>query len=124
MWYDSSKGALMPTIAAVATAVPPYELSQPVARAHTERLLVQEAPQLRRYLSVLDHAEIDTRYLAAPLEWLAAAPSFGAANDRFIAVASELGASVARACLAQAGVTPAEVDHLIFVTTTGLAAPS
>ncbi len=114
----------MPTIAAVATAVPPHEVAQPVARALAERLFTDHLPNIARYLPVFEHAEIDTRYVSAPLNWFAEPHSFGATNDRFIEVACEIGAEAARAALGQAKLQPADIDHIIVVTTTGLASPS
>lgn len=114
----------MPTIAAVASAVPPYRLEQATARAYARNLFRDHLPQIERYLTVFDHAAIATRYLSAPVEWFLEPHGLGAANQRFIEMATHLGEEVARACLQQAGLPPAAVDHLIFVSTTGLAAPS
>ena len=75
-------------------------------------------------MSVFRHAQIDTRYFAAPLEWFMTPHSFKQCNDLFIETATALGEAAARACLAQAGLEPRDVDHLIWVSTTGMAAPS
>lgn len=114
----------MPTIASVATAVPPYCAPQSAARELSRRMFEQDIPEIDRYLTVFDNAEIDQRYLARPIEWYTQPHSFGEANDVFIDVAGKLAEESARKCLAQAGVRPDEIDHVIFVSTTGLAAPS
>lgn len=114
----------MPTIAAVATAVPPHRITQQIARDYSQHFFKPEIPDVERYLTIFDNSEIDTRYLAAPPEWFMEPHSFGEANDLFIDVACQLGEAAARDCMAQAGVTPAQIDHIIFVSTTGLAAPS
>ncbi|MFN8567634.1 MAG: hypothetical protein U0Z44_08965 [Kouleothrix sp.] len=69
-------------------------------------------------------SQIDTRYFAAPLEWFATPRSFKQCNDLFILAATELGAAAAGACLSAAGYTADAIDHLIWVSTTGMAAPS
>lgn len=114
----------MPTIASVATAVPPYRITQQVARDYARAFFAPNMPDVERYLAVFDHAAIDTRYLSAPPEWFMEPHRFSEANDLFIDMASELGEQAARRCMAQAGVQPKDIDHLIFVSTTGLAAPS
>lgn len=114
----------MPTIASVATAVPPYCAPQSVAREFSRSFFAKDIPDVDRYLTVFDNAQIDRRYLAAPTEWLMEPHSFGEMNDLFIDMACKLGEEAARKCLDRAGVAPHEIDHLIFVSTTGLAAPS
>lgn len=114
----------MPTIASVATAVPPHRITQQVARDYSQQFFGAEIAEVERYLTVFDNAEIETRYLSAAPEWFMEPHSFSEANDLFIDTACKLGEDAARRCLEQAGVTAAEVDHLFFVTTTGLAAPS
>jgi alkylresorcinol/alkylpyrone synthase len=114
----------MPTIASVATAVPPYQISQPFARDYSRQFFEPEIADVDRYLTVFDNSEIDTRYLAAPPEWFMQPRSFGEANDIFIDMACKLGEEAARRCLDQAGVAPESIDHIFFVSTTGLAAPS
>lgn len=114
----------MPTIASVATAVPPYRVTQQVARDFSRQFFADHVPDVDRYLTVFDNAEIDTRYLSAPPEWFMQPHSFGEANDLFIDTACRLGEDAARRCMERAGVGPGDIDHLIFVSTTGLAAPS
>jgi alkylresorcinol/alkylpyrone synthase len=116
----------MPTIASVATAVPPHKVTQQLVRNYTGEVFSSSINDVDRYLTVFDHSEIDTRYLAAPVEWFMQREghTFSDANDRFIDVACTLGEDVARRCLEQARVSPQEIDHIIFVSTTGLAAPS
>lgn len=114
----------MPKLVAVATAVPPYQISQAYARDFTSRLFMGDLADVDRYLTVFEHAQIATRYLSAPPEWFDVPHSLGEANDMYIDMATQLGEQVARQCLAQAGLAPTDVDHLIFVSTTGLASPS
>ena len=114
----------MPVIRSVATALPPYELPQErirdLARAH----FAPAFQDIDRYLSVFRHAQIDTRHFAAPLEWFATPRRFKECNDLFIEAATTLGEQAARDCLARAGLEPGDVDHLLWVSTTGMAAPS
>src|SRR3712207_6391381 len=114
----------MPVIAAVATAVPPYRISQREVRDLARDWFHGYLPDVERYLTVFDNAAIDTRYLAAPVDWYLRPRGLGESNDLFVEAACRLGEQAARHCLERAGMTPAEVDHIIVVTTTGLATPS
>jgi len=114
----------MPRIRSVATALPPHALSQERIRDLAREHFAPAFPEIDRYLTVFRHAQIDMRHFAAPLEWFMTPHSFKQCNDLFIEVATTLGEQAARACLAQAGLEPGDVDHLIWVSTTGMAAPS
>ena len=114
----------MPRIAAIATASPPHRLRQSEARAMARAFFAPAIRDVDRYLGVFDNAAIDTLALAVPPAWFAEPHGWGECNDRFIDVARDLGAEAARRCLDEAGLGPQDVDHLIFVSTTGLAAPS
>lgn len=114
----------MPVIRSVATALPPYSLPQESIRDLARAHFAPAFPEIDRYLSVFRHARIDTRHFVAPLEWFMTTHSFKECNDLFITAATDLGEAAARRCLGSAGLDPADVDHLIWVSTTGLAAPS
>jgi alkylresorcinol/alkylpyrone synthase len=49
---------------------------------------------------------------------------FGQANDAFIRVGTEIGAEAIQQALDEAGLSPTDVDAIIFTTVTGIAAPS
>jgi alkylresorcinol/alkylpyrone synthase len=69
-------------------------------------------------------ARVGGRYLALPLAEYASLDSFGKCNDAFIRVGAEVGEAAIRAALRQAGLSPSDVDHLYFVTVTGISTPS
>jgi alkylresorcinol/alkylpyrone synthase len=76
----------------------------------------------------LDHlhraVQVGGRHLALPIEAYPALDGFRKANDAWIAAAADLGEEAVRAALGRAGVGPADVDQLWFVTVTGLSVPS
>lgn len=77
---------------------------------------------------VLEHvhqgAQVHTRHTALPLEKYADLTDFGATNDAYIAAAIGLGTEAVSKALRDAGLTPADVDMVMFTTVTGIAAPS
>lgn len=64
------------------------------------------------------------RHLALPLEQYDSLTSFTDANNTFIRLATELGARAVEDGLQRAGLDSAHVDHLFFVSVTGVATPS
>ncbi len=64
------------------------------------------------------------RHLALPLAEYPELGTFKRSNDAWIRVAEELGAEAITRALDAAGLAPADVDQLVFVTVTGLATPS
>lgn len=113
-----------PRIAAVATHPPPFRVEQEEAREYAARMFGGKLPALARLLPVFEHAEIATRRFCVPKSWFFHEKTFREKNDTYIEQATALGAEAAREALAGAGVTPERVDHLLFVSTTGMATPS
>jgi alkylresorcinol/alkylpyrone synthase len=67
---------------------------------------------------------VDGRHLALPLEEYEALDSFTAANDAFIRVAVEVGARAVEDALERSRMGLEDVNHLFYVSTTGVATPS
>lgn len=68
--------------------------------------------------------QVEARHLALPIEEYPKLADFGAANDAFIRVGTDLAAQAIESALAQAGVGPRDVDAIFFTTVTGLATPT
>lgn len=114
----------MSRIAAVAPVVPDHRYTQAEITAELAPMIaptVERRPVLERMHA---SARIATRHTALPLEDYRGLGTFGDANDRYIEVATELGERAVRQALADAGLTPRDVDFLLFTTVTGVAAPS
>jgi alkylresorcinol/alkylpyrone synthase len=113
-----------PRILAVATATPSIALRQGELRDFAARAfpdIVREDP---RILEVFDNAEIETRYLCVPLDWLTETRTFAEKNARYVEEATRLGCRVARLALERAQLTPADIDHVVFVSSSGISTPS
>jgi alkylresorcinol/alkylpyrone synthase len=115
---------MVPTIAAIGTAVPPYPVSQDTVRNVARSFFAGRYKDVDRLLRVFAHAHIETRHFCMPVAWFQEEHSFEEKNALYSQYAVELGSQAATACLAAAGCRADEVDHIVFVSTTGLATPS
>ncbi len=113
-----------PRLVALATAVPPHVLSQRDVKRLAALLFAAALDADGRLLDVFENADIVKRHTCVSLEWLAQRHSFGERNNLYIEHATGLGAEVARAALDRAGLGARDIDHLVFVSSTGLATPS
>lgn len=114
----------MPHILSVGTAVPPYCIPQSEARAFASRHFSGQYAALERMLPVFDHVHVETRYFAVPLEWFDEPRSFAERNAKYVQAAVDLGEQAIARCVEQAGLAPQEIDHLFFVSSTGISTPS
>jgi alkylresorcinol/alkylpyrone synthase len=113
-----------PHLLAVGRALPPHYADQ-------EALIAAFAEHWRKHhfnldrLSELHRAtRVGGRHLALPIDEYAGLDSFAKSNAAFLRVGAEVGEAAIRAGLARAGLAPADVDHLFFVTVTGVSTPS
>lgn len=117
--------SVAPRIAAVATASPPHVVDQADAK-RMARAIFAELPDrtFERLAPVFDNVHIDRRQLCTPPDWFATEPNFAERNDLYQRWATDLGAEAATKAMATAGVAPADIGSIVFVSTTGLATPS
>lgn len=108
----------------MAGALPPYRYPQEQLTAAFGDLCVHR-PQDRALLERF-HAgsQVRHRHLALPLEDYPALSGFTETNDTFIRVGGDLAEEALRKALATAGLLPEDVDLVMSVSVTGLAAPS
>jgi alkylresorcinol/alkylpyrone synthase len=118
------KGDRMPRIIAAGHAFPPYAVPQETARDAVRRLFARRIPELDRLLSVFDHSRIEERRFMMPLEWYLTPRTPMERNRVYLEGGLELLLEAVRECLKKAGRPPGEVDHLIWVSSTGHATPT
>jgi len=111
-------------VVAVAPALPEHRHTQAeITDAFAE--VVLPAGMDRAVLDRLHQATgVTHRHLALPLADYPGLEGFGAANDAFIEVGTNLGARAIGDALAMAGLEPTDVDVLVSTSVTGIAAPS
>ncbi|MBW9119959.1 type III polyketide synthase [Microbacterium trichothecenolyticum] len=128
-------------IVSIGTAVPPTRIAQEVARDIFAAQDGLDRLARRRIHAVFDASAIATRHsvltefasppvidpaepaVFADAEGRLLSPTTGPRNERYISAAPELTAAAARSALADGGVDPSAVTHVVTVSCTGLFAP-
>lgn len=113
-----------PRLIALGTAVPPHRVPQAAVRAMAERLFAGTDAGSSRLLRAFDHSGIATRHLVMPIEWYETPRTFAEQNALFVPHALALAREAAERALAECGLVAADLDHVMVVTTTGIATPS
>src|ERR1700694_5240125 len=113
-----------PAVSAVGRALPRHHLDQEQLIGALRGLWAEKHFNVERLEGLHRAVQVSGRYLALPLEAYAGLDTFQKSNDAFIEVAQDLGAQAMQDGLARAGLVPRDVDHVFFVTVTGIATPS
>jgi alkylresorcinol/alkylpyrone synthase len=111
-------------IAAVGKAFPPNYYDQETLLAALRERWADRNFNTERLERLHQNVLVGGRHLALPIDEYAGLATWGKANDAWIRVAQEVGAAAVLEALERAGLSPADVDALIFVTVTGVATPS
>lgn len=111
-------------VASVGRAFPQHYYDQEALLAGIKGLWAGRFRNPARLERLHRAVSVGGRYLALPMERYAHLAGFGESNTAYIEVATEVGARAIVDALEQIGRSPNEIDHLFFVTVTGLATPS
>lgn len=114
----------MARVISIATAVPPYEVAQAEARHFAKNLFAKSFSNIDRLLNIFENTSIQTRRFSRPRDWFEAEHSLAERNEAYVETACQLGEEAIVRCLDQAGLRPGDIDHIFFVSTTGMATPS
>ena len=111
-------------IVAASKALPPNHVDQDTLLAAFRAHWAKKHFNLDRLEQLHRAVRVGGRHLALPLDRYPALQSFAQRNAAWERAAVELGEQAVRKALLAADVTPAQVDHLYFVTVTGISTPS
>jgi alkylresorcinol/alkylpyrone synthase len=112
------------TIAATATAVPPHVLTRDDVKTYIRKVFDLEERRLDAMMAVIDNARVHQRHAIFPVDYIVEPRSLGQTTVEYQEHAVRLGRQAAEACLAKAGMVPADVDMIITVSCTGFMIPS
>jgi alkylresorcinol/alkylpyrone synthase len=113
-----------PRIRAVGRALPPHYASQETLIAAFRDAWAGAHFNIERLADLHRAVQVRGRYLALPIEEYSTLVTFSARNEAWRRCAVEVGSQAVRQALGRSGLEPRDVDHLFFVTTTGIATPS
>lgn len=114
----------MPKLIAASHAFPPHVVPQTTVRALAQELFVNQVAELERLLTIFEHSRIETRQFMMPLDWYLKPHSPQDRTRIYQEQGLELMEQAAKRCLEQASCDPAQIDQIIFVSSTGHATPT
>ena len=121
---EGNGGSPHVTIAATATAVPPFRIGRDEVKRYMQGVFSLDAARLESMLAIVDHSQVRQRYCIHPIETIIQPRSLDQVNRDYAEHAVRLGTAVTEECLARAGVSADQVDLLITVSCTGVMIPS
>jgi alkylresorcinol/alkylpyrone synthase len=111
-------------IAGVSVALPEHYYDQQTLLDAFKRVWGPRIRGTTRLEQFHQAVQVDGRHLALSMEETARLSTFTEANDAYIRCAVDLGARAVADALAEAGLSATDVDHIVFVSVTGIATPS
>nr|AYM52269.1 naringenin-chalcone synthase [Stigmatella aurantiaca Sg a15] len=122
--HSAPSQAVSPFVRAVGRGLPPHYAHQGQLIESFRTLWAQKHFNLERLEELHRAVNVSGRFLALPIEEYPSLVTFQQRNDAWIRCAVELGEKVVAQALEKSGLGPRDVDHIFFVTVTGLATPS
>src|SRR6266704_6729380 len=113
-----------PTIAATATALPPYTITRDDVKYYMGRVFDIPERRVEAMMSIVDNAQVHKRYAIFPIDYTIEPRALSQTNNEYIEHAVKLGREAAEKCLERAGVKADEIDMIITVSCTGFMIPS
>lgn len=111
-------------IVAVGTAVPQYALSQSDAKAFAQQLFGSSLAQIDKMMTIFENTAVEKRYISCPPDWFREKHTFQERNKKYVEIACQLAEDAIRQCLDQANSQAEQIDHIFFVSSTGISTPS
>jgi alkylresorcinol/alkylpyrone synthase len=112
------------TIAATATAVPPHVLTREDVKTYMRKVFDVGERRLDAMMTVIDNAQVHKRHSIFPVEYIVEPRPLGQTSRDYQEHAVRLGQRAAEDCLANARMTPRDIDMIITVSCTGFMIPS
>ncbi len=114
----------MSKVISVGTAQVPYEYNQSEAKDFARMLFSDDRNNIERMLEVFDNSMIETRRFVHSKEWFENNKSFKERTESFLNNSLLLSKSAIGDCMENYGGDYSDFDHIIFVSSTGVATPS
>ncbi|MEO8813241.1 MAG: type III polyketide synthase [Caulobacteraceae bacterium] len=112
------------TLVSLATASPPHDMDQVAVGEAARRVFADRFRDFDRLFPIFENTGIRTRQAVMPMEWYFEPKTWPDRTAAYVAGATDLFVAAAEKALARAGLTAAEVDTVVTVSSTGIATPS
>lgn len=114
----------MSKVISVGTATGEYDMLQKDVKKFVNQIFSDCNLNLDSMLNVFENSGIRQRHFSVPLEWFGREHSFSERNELFIKAAIEMASESINSSLEDCGIKIEDIDHIFFITTTGLSTPS
>lgn len=111
-------------LCSIATAVPQYVTTQTEIAERTRRVFGLRMPEFERLAPVFENAGIATRYAVRPGDWYEHDRSWSERTGVYLTEGTRLFVDAAQLALERAGLSGADIDCIVTVSSTGIATPS
>ena len=108
----------------LATASPPHRFDQDDVAAAARRLFANRYRDFDRLFPIFENSGVRRRQAVMPLDWYFEPRGWPERTAAYLEGATALFIDAARGALARAGLTGADVDSVVTVSSTGIATPS
>jgi alkylresorcinol/alkylpyrone synthase len=114
----------MAKVISVGTADAPYKFPQNEVKNFVHQLFSGAREDIERMINVFDNSKIELRHFSQPKEWASQTHGFRERNELYIKNACALSSAAACDCIKKINAEPSDIDHIIFVSSTGISTPS
>jgi alkylresorcinol/alkylpyrone synthase len=114
----------MSRVISVGTADVPYEFGQSELKKLAQIYLSSKGHNPGRLIDVFDNSLIEKRGIVLPIEWFQSEKSFRERSEEYIRSSLSLSMSAVNNCLDEYGGDVRDFDHVFYVSSTGVSAPS
>jgi len=111
-------------LVSLATSIPPHQFHQKQILEAAHSLLADRYPEFETLASLFSNTGIRNRYGVKPIEWYLERRNWPERTEAFLEGAEKLFVDVVRKALARADLSPADVDTVVTVCSTGIATPT
>jgi alkylresorcinol/alkylpyrone synthase len=121
---SSNGNSTVATIAASATALPPYLITRDDVKYYMGKVFDIPERRVEAMMAIVDNAQVHQRHAIFPIDYTIEPRPLAQTNNEYIEHAVKLGREAAEKCLSRAGLKPEDIDLIITVSCTGFMIPS
>jgi len=114
----------MSTINSVGIADLPFNFNQQEVKDFARTLFSSKRKDIEKMITVFDNAMILNRHFVHPRDWFDNDKSFVERSDSFLVNARSFSIKAVNNCIDNANAEINDIDHIIFVSSTGVATPT